>query len=359
MSELKVNKVTFGDLSSQQTAADRSFRNKVINGDMAINQEYGSGAVTPAASGYVSDQWRVGVNIASKLTFQQVTDAPDGFNFSTKITVAAQYSPAAANTFAIAHPIEGQNIIDINFGKASAKTISLSLWVKGSVPGKYSIALRNGDYTRAYIGTINVTSTWTKQFVTLQADTTGTWVTDNTQGLLLSLDLGSGSNFNTTAGTWTTGTPLRTSDSVTFVNQPNGSTLNITGVQFEIGAPSEFEMVPYDEQWRRCQRYLYRLASTTRGDVITGLAFNTGGCAFPVTFPVSLRTTPLLSSNDIFATNGGGVLQAGIGQNIYNFTSNSALVVIDVTAGVVTVGQASLLCLGNGSGGVIQFDARM
>jgi hypothetical protein len=106
---------------------------------MAINQSYGSGNVAPTVSTYISDQFVFTTTTPSKLTFQQVVDAPDGFKFSTKITVAAQYSPIATDYFVLDQPIEGQNIIDMNFGKASAKTISTSLWIKGSVPGKYCI----------------------------------------------------------------------------------------------------------------------------------------------------------------------------------------------------------------------------
>ena len=256
MSELKVNKVTFGDDSFQQTAADRSFRNKIINGYMAIDQERAGAAVTPTAEAYVLDQFVAGVNVASKLTFQQVADAPPGFKYSQKITVAAQYSPAAANVFAYIQKIEGLNIIDLQLGTSGATVLTLSQYIKGSVPGVYSCFLKNNANDRSYVGIINVTTSWQRVSVTLQGDVTGTWLTDTGVGLSFGIDLGSGSNFNTTAGTWQAGSYSRTSDSITFVNQPNGSTLNITGVQLEkAGAPSEFEHVPYDEQLRRCQRY--------------------------------------------------------------------------------------------------------
>jgi len=297
--ELRTGSITFDDLSEQRTAADRSFRNKVINGDMAINQQYGSTEVTPiAGTTYIADQFKLVNGMASKLKFQQVADAPDGFKFSTKITVASQYSPAAADYFVLEQSIEGQNIVDMNFGKASAKTISLSLWVKGSVSGKYSIAIRNSALNTAYVGNINVTPAWVKQSITLRAATEGVWATDNTAGVLLDFDLGSGSDWNTTANNWVASNKFRTSDSVTFVNQPVGSTLNITGVQFEIGAPSEFEMVPYDEQLRRCQRYFNYLVS------VVNVRYNTTGSAqasyraSAVTFP-TMRVIPSPSTANL------------------------------------------------------------
>jgi len=281
-----LGKITFDDLSEQRTAADRSFRNKVINGDMAVNQEYGSTAVTPTTNKYISDQFFANISASSKLTFQQVADAPDGFKYSTKITVASQYSPAAGDTFIFSQPIEGQNIIDMCFGKASAKTVSISLQVKGSVPGKYSVSISNG--TRSYVGTVDVTSGWSEQFITLTADNTGTWSTDNSLGVYIRFDLGSGSNFNATPGVWNASVKTRTSDSVTFVDQPNGSTLNITGVQFEIGAPSEFEMVPPDEQLRRCQKH-YEVGGLK---VLSSTATVVNGTIF---FKEKKRTIPLMS----------------------------------------------------------------
>ena len=301
MSELKVNKVTFGDDSSQYTAADRSFRNKIINGYMAIDQERAGAAVTPTAEAYVLDQFVAGVNVASKLTFQQVEDAPPGFKYSQKITVAAQYNPAAANVFAYLQRIEGLNIIDLQLGTSGATVLTLSQYIKGSVPGTYSCFIKNSANNRSYVGIINVTTSWQRVSVTLQGDVTGTWLTDTGVGLSFGIDLGSGSNFNTTAGTWQAGNYLRTSGSITFVNQPNGSTLNITGVQLEkAGAASEFEHVPYDEQLRRCQRYYEK--NSIRHDFYVSTAseeVRTSGY-----FSVTKRTTPIITKlQDILANN--------------------------------------------------------
>lgn len=49
MSELIVNKITFGDSSYQQTAGDRSFRNKIINGAMLVDQRNAGVAQTITA----------------------------------------------------------------------------------------------------------------------------------------------------------------------------------------------------------------------------------------------------------------------------------------------------------------------
>ena len=121
------------------------FRNRIVNGDMSISQVNGGTAVTPlGAANFPFDQWSFSASQNSKLTFQQVADAPAGFKYSTLITVAAQFSPGASDYFIYLQTIEGQNIIDFQLGAAGAKTIALQQWIKGSVAGTYAIAIRNG-----------------------------------------------------------------------------------------------------------------------------------------------------------------------------------------------------------------------
>jgi hypothetical protein len=283
-----------------------TFRNRVINGDMSVSQVNGGTAITPTAPAYVTDQFYTFILQASKLTFQQVADAPAGFKNSTKITVAAQYAAGAAEAFMLRQPIEGQNIIDFQLGLATAKTIAISQYIKGSVAGTYSVFLWNGATNRSYIGTINVTNSWTQVVITLVGDTTGTWATDNTAGLYWGIDLGSGSNFNTTAGSWQAGTFVRTSGSVSFVNQVNGSTLNITGVQLEAvptgaTAGTAFEVLPYEAQLRRCQRYLPYFSTNGAVAVLMGSAYSstTTNASLAINFPVPTRipVTAVVVSN--------------------------------------------------------------
>lgn len=282
-----INSINGGQISG--------FRNKIINGDMQVSQVNGGAAVTPIAGNtYVIDQWRLVATQPSKLAFQQVADAPAGFKYSLKASVAAQYAPLATDTFNLSQPIEGQNIVDFQLGTAGAVTLATSNWIKGSVPGVYPVSIINGLNSRAYIGTINVTAVWSKVVITLVGDTAGTWATDNTAGLYWVLDLGSGANYNGTAGIWQTGTLIRTAGSVTFVNQVAGSTLNITGVQLEqvsTGATSgtAFEHVSYADQLRWCQRYLPYWSGAAQPLIGSAYASSTTVAIVTVNLPVPTR----------------------------------------------------------------------
>lgn len=234
--------------------------NKIINGDMSIDQRLVGTSVTPASSSYVLDCWAAKIATASKLSFQQVADAPNGFKFSQKISVVTQTSPAAGDAYRYQQAIEGINCIDLQLGKATAEQITVTFWAKGSIAGTYSCSLFNNAENRSYVGTFTVDSTWSEKTVILTGDTTGTWDTSEgsqaSRGLIFAIDLGSGSNFSTGAGAWSAGLFTRTSGSITFVNQAAASTLNITGVQIVSGGlASEFERIPAQDALRNCYRF--------------------------------------------------------------------------------------------------------
>lgn len=231
-------------------------RNRIINGDMRIDQRFSGAATTPAATGYQIDRFTLTMTQASKLSIQQVTDAPPGHKYSARIAVAAQYAPLAADQFSFQHRIEGFNLTDLAFGTANASAVVVSFWAKASVSGTYAVSLRNGAADRSYVGTVSLTSEWAQYSIALPGDAAGTWLTDSGIGLILTFDLGYGTNFNTTAGAWQSGSLTRTSGSVIFVNQAAGATLNITGIQLESGSTATpFERRPIGLELALCQRY--------------------------------------------------------------------------------------------------------
>ena len=325
-------------------------RNRIINGDMRVDQRNNGSAVTPTAATYLVDRWYYYTNIASKLTFQQVSDAPTGFKYSLKVSVAAQYSPANVDSFVVWQPIEGLNVIDLNLGTASAATITCTVWIKGSIAGTYTCYLGNGTGARSYVGTIAVTTSWAKQTITLIGDTTGTWPTDNTTGLRLGVDLGSGINQSTTAGVWQAGFFARTAGSVTFVNQVNGSTLNITGVQLELGSTATtFEQRPYGLEFALCQRYLP--ASNGVGVIANGHAFSATNALVTFPFQVPPRVPPtgvsVANAANFNVWDGGGNLIACTSIGLYGYAGSYGVILQPVVAAGLTLGRATSLNASN------------
>lgn len=242
---------TTGDISGYATVNSgqlAGFRNRIINGDMRIDQKNNGALVTPQAGATTQgvDYFYGFGNIVGKITTQQVADAPAGFKFSTKINVASgSYTPAATEQYLFYQTIAGQDLVDFQLGLATAQAFTVSFWVKGSAPGTYAMWVENATSTRSYISSYTVSASWAKVSITIPAITSGTWNTDNTIGMNIGFDLGVGSNFVGTAGL-NTSDVKRLSSSTSLVGQATNTTLNITGMQVELGSTSTaFEQRSY------------------------------------------------------------------------------------------------------------------
>ncbi len=252
--------VTFNDGSEQWAAASPiGPKNLIINGDMRIAQR-GTSVTNVVGGNYNTvDRWQwVEVSTAT-LDIEQSTDVPSGqgFKYSSKLTVnTADTSIANSDYSYYRQPIEGNNTAHLEFGTANAKTITISFWVKSSITGTYSVTLHNNTFTRAYIDayTIDSANTWEKKTITVVGDTTGTWTTDNTRGLILHFALATGTDRKGVTG-WQGGALLGTANQVNWLGT-TGATFNLTGVQLEVGdTATPFEHRPYDMELARCQRY--------------------------------------------------------------------------------------------------------
>ena len=274
-----------------------SFRNRIINGDMRIDQRNSGSSVTPTNSSptdYTLDRWAFAVLQPSKLTCQQVSDAPAGFNKSIKVTSSSSYNPSSNDFFLVLQRIEGYNTSDLNWGTPNAKSITVSFWVKSSLTGTFSGAVRNSDgFGRGYVFeyTVGVADTWEYKSLSLVGDTEGTWATDNNKSIELSFSLGAGSDYYASAGAWNPAGDFATSGSNNLV-QTSGATFQITGVQLEVGTvATPFEHRPIELSL--CQRYYFKISE---GGAYTqyglGRAYSSTHGNAIVYFPVPMRASP-------------------------------------------------------------------
>jgi len=245
-------------------------RNRIINGAMVINQR--GGTVTSSVSGtYGVDRFFNFANGGGVFTAVQSTTVPSGEGFvnSNLLTVTtADASIGSSDYYSYGQFIEGYNIADLMFGTASAKTITLSFWVRSSVTGLYAVAIINDNGSRCYPATftISVANTWQKIILTIPGDTGGTWLTNNGIGFTVRFDLGSGSANNGTANTWNTAggfVGARTSSTVNWI-ATSGATFFVTGIQLEKGAQAtSFEYRKIGEELQLCQRYFQKSYNLT------------------------------------------------------------------------------------------------
>jgi hypothetical protein len=299
---------SFVSIGNQKLGAGNAtrFKNRLINGDMRISQRNGTSSVTPTSGVYSVDRFKVFCSQSSKLSFQQNAGSvtpPLGFTNYLGITSLSAYSVSSTDEFGIYQAIEGFNIADLGWGTANAKTVTLSFWVRSSLTGTFGGSLRNSDTNKSYpfSYTISSANTWEYETITITGETSGTWVTNNGVGIYLSLNLGAGSTLSTTANAWATGNYLAPTGATSVVGT-NGATFYITGVQLEVGTSATgFEYVDYTTQLAMCQRYYQIIPSgTIRNDGYGGAGYN---LCVTLLFPVTMRTTPTITTSWSTATN--------------------------------------------------------
>ena len=322
-------------------------KNRIINGAMVIDQRNAGASVTPTVDGqYTLDRWQVSLSAASKFSVQQngggVITAPAGFNNYLSITSLSAYSVPTGGYFMLNQPIEGFNVSDLNWGTANAKTITLSFQVFSSLTGTFGGAIQNSAQNRAYpfSYSIPVANTWTTISVTIAGDTTGTWVgSTNGVGMFVRFGLGVGSNFSTTAGSWTAGQYF-SSTGATSVVGTSGATFLVTGVQLEVGSSATgYEYRQYQQELALCQRYFWMC---TRGNgstdqmIANGFAYSASQPEAVIQMKTSMRTAPSL-----YISNVANTFQAGAAAANYTFG----------TMGIYGSSTESALVYGSGVGG--------
>jgi hypothetical protein len=343
--------VTFDDSSLQGAAASPYvLKNRIINGDMVIDQRNAGASVTPADVQYTLDRWKSAVSAASKFTIQQVSTAPTGFNNSLKITSLSAYSITSTSYFGTAQSIEGYNVADLGFGTANAKTITISFWVRSSLTGTFGGCIRNENADRGYpfTYTILVADTWEQKTVTIAGDTTGTWNTTNGVGLQVCFSIGTGSSYSATAGAWTSTASLFSATGATSVVGTNGATLYITGVQLEIGtSATPFERRLYNQELANCQRYFEKIQPASDYQMLaSGFVTATTNGAFCLLYSIK-RTSPsfTFTAGNTFAINNSAdtaTTVTSIAINAGRIGTQSANVHAAVASGL-TVGNGCLL----------------
>jgi hypothetical protein len=279
---------------------------------MRISQRGTSFAGLTNGSGqYTIDRWawaESGTSTAVQ-TVSQDSSAPVGFVNSLKVlTTTAQASLDAGNGYKLKHSIEGFNIADLGWGTASAKTVTLSFWVRSSLTGTFGGFLRNSDVNRYYVYSysINSADTWEYKTVTIAGDTTGTWLTTNGAGIEVWFSFGTGSNYLTTPGSWGSTRFEAPTGQVNVAGTLN-ATWYITGVQLEVGSvATPFERRPYGTELQLCQRYFYKTFNqntkpANNTDYRDGIGVNPVGVAYTtsamrsiIVFPQPMRAKPTI-----------------------------------------------------------------
>lgn len=322
---------------SAPNATSFGFRNRIINGDMRIDQRNAGASVTQSTSNqWPVDRFIIYGSVTSKFSAQQNAGAvtpPAGFTNYLGITSLSAYSIVTADIFVIQHKIEGFNIADFGWGTANAQTVTLSFWVRSSLTGTFGGTLGGGQ-TYPFTYTITAANTWEQKTITIPGSTSGTWQSGSSMGADVRFGLGVGATYSQAAGSWT-GSSAYSATGATSVVGTNGATFYVTGVQLEAGSTATpFERRDYGTELMMCQRYYeksYPIATVPGASSITGgMSWLLNGYSSSIyvlcttAFKVTKRTSATIAYWDAAgnslrttALTGGGLSQTDNNNNIY------------------------------------------
>jgi len=259
-------------------------RNMVINGAMQIAQRGDVTGKTGDNTYGGPDHFSLRIGSIGTWSISQSSTAPDGFANSYKIDcTTADASPAAGDRLMFTYRFEGQDVQQLQYGTSSAKSVTLSFYVRSNKTGTYVVDLFNHDPSTdrhcAKTYTISSANTWEYKTITFAGDTSQGFDDDNGRSLDINWFLGAGTDF-------TSGTLATSFADLVNANRAAGLSVNladstdnewlITGIQLEVGEnASDFEHRSFGEELALCQRY-YQKWENTGTDATSSKALGAG-----------------------------------------------------------------------------------
>jgi len=282
-----------------------------INGSMEVSQERGTSGTSTDFT-YALDGWKLSKNGTMVPTaVQQPSPAgvfPGFPNMLYVVFGTAQASLGTNDVISMLHPIEGYRVARLAWGTANAQSITIAFWSSHVKTGLYSGVVRNGAANRSYAFTYTHAASNVSQYntITIPGDTSGTWTTDNTVGLMLIFCIGAGTGYVApSANTWVAGGyhaapgQVNGADSTSNAFRITGVVV-LPGIEAPSAARSPLIMRPYDQELVTCQRYYYRRRAWFGGYATAGLPIMQW---FP--HPTPMRNPPTITTiPDGTATNG-------------------------------------------------------
>ena len=303
-------------------------KNLVTNGAMIVSQR----ATDSTSSSYRTiDTWALNHSVQDNPYQMQVAVASGttpyslGFRKAFQVMNGNQTNGATASSIMyIRHFIESQNIAQSgwNYTDPNSK-ITLSFWIKSSVAQSFHGHVRSRDGTAQrypfQTGTLTA-NTWTKITKVIPGNSNLQFDTDTTtnaadRGLDVVICPYMGTTYSDSGATfdqWQAEAAgnFAGQDMTTTWFTTNDATLDITGVQLEVGSTaSSFAFESYADTLRKCQRYLYILDLGTHSNVLNfqlhRYNYNTGAPMQYITFPVVMRSSPSMTKDGTSYSGGG------------------------------------------------------
>ena len=304
-------------------------RNLIINGDFRIAQR-GTSSTTSGVGDVDRWQHEHGSHDESP-TFAQVSlttsDTPytEGLTKAAKITNGNQTSGLQAGSYInFNQNFEAQDMRNSGWNyKSSTNYITLSFWVRTSVEQNYQGFVKTQDGTN-YIysyetGTLTA-NTWHKIVKTIPGNSNLTINDDTGGGFQVFPIFFAGTNYTSSSATYDTwrtwGSSSRSKDQTATWFTTNDATLELTGVQLEVGpVATPFEHLSHIESLLRCQRF-YQLGTSIGCGYGSADGYARGGYIYAT----QMRSTPTLTLTN---SGSGSIVASGASNTGFYVTYGS------------------------------------
>jgi len=343
-----IDKVQDGSIGTVDIAADAittpkiadtvtlGRRNLIINGDMKIAQR-GDSVTSMASAGYFEgpDRFRRSMNQSGghEVTRERTTEVPagSGLSYSLKETITTAGDEVASKWAhrPIDYRIEGQDIYHLQHGTSSAKSVTLSFWVRSNKTGTASVLMSSYDSSSGsrHIApryTINASNTWEYKTITVAGDTGGSGIRKDHLtgfGFVFYGAAGAGyqvadqsSAWGAAADNWWFGCTLDINNVNDFIQ--------FAGLQLEVGdTATPFEHLSYAEELATCYRY-FRAQQYYKAGALPWANSGGGWGGMFFLHPVEMRASPTITQTAVpsYSNILGG--DGPNGQNGYSTNAN-------------------------------------
>lgn len=224
----------------------------------------------------------------------------------------------------------------LDYAKLHGKVVTFGFWVKASVTGTYSFAMKNASFNRSYVTTfsINNANTWEFKAITVQLDSSGTWGFDTSIGIQIHIGSITGTTFQTsTLNQWQSGNFVMASTATNYQSTSNATVrlAQFSIVEGSLGVgPLGFQRAgkTIQQELALCQRYYEKsyLPEEALGAITLNGAhwWNGQGVAnrpfTEVHFRTSKRTTP--STVTVYNPNSGATSSIRDSDSAVDFAAN-------------------------------------
>lgn len=323
--------------------------NIMIGGNFDTNPwQRGTSFATLSANTFTADRYEWGVVGTGVVTVSKAADAPAvgsvGFlvtNCLKALVTTADGAIAAGDLYYFRYVVEGYD-----WTQLAQAPCTLTFWVKATVTGIYTLALKNSGSDQSYVAeyTVNATNTWELKTILIPASpAAGTWDYTNGIGVQIFWNVAAGNALAGAAGAWTASNIQTTINQVNGMDT-NGNVFQLDLIKFEQGSTATAWQVRAEQQeLSLCQRYYQSYGGVSLETMSSGWANTASDAQAMFDFVTTMRAPPTIT---VSAAGDFSIQYA----NTDTAATSFSVAVVSSNKAQFSVGCAAVLTVGQGIG---------